>query len=128
VGYTKRLCSSTSALTLLSVNSERCSTDPQATGLKLKPSKCSLLQQEDKYLGYVVGRHRITTNPEKVRAVRDSAVPPDLPSLQVFLELVGYYRQYILNFARYRSAVKPDDSKRGHMQSNRHSSTLKIAW
>jgi len=27
----------------------------RAAGLKLKPSKCALLQQEVKYLGYIVG-------------------------------------------------------------------------
>jgi len=42
-----------------------------ATGLKLKPFKCALLQQEVKYLGHVVGRDEVATNPEKVRAARD---------------------------------------------------------
>jgi len=37
--------------------------------------------------------------PEKVLTVRDWAVPLDLPKLQAFLVLVGYYRQYILDFA-----------------------------
>jgi len=31
--------------------------------------------------------------------VRDWTVPVDLPELRAFLELVGYYRQYIPNFA-----------------------------
>jgi len=66
--------------------------------LKLKPSKCTLLQQEVKYLGHVVGRDGVATDPEKVQAVRDWAVPVDLPELQAFLGLVGYYRQYIPDF------------------------------
>jgi len=70
----------------------------RAAGLKLKPSKCMLLQQEVKYLSHVVGRDGVATNPEKVRAVRDWAVPVDLLELRAFLGLVGYYRQYILNF------------------------------
>jgi len=71
----------------------------RAAGLKLKPSKCALLQREVKYLGHVVGRDKVATDPEKVRAVRDWAVPVDLPELRAFLGLVGYYCQYIPNFA-----------------------------
>jgi len=43
----------------------------RVAGLKLKPSKCVLLQREVKYLGHVVGRDGVATDPEKVRAVRD---------------------------------------------------------
>jgi len=71
----------------------------RAAGLKLKPSKCALLQHEVKYLGHVDGRDGVATDPEKVRAVRDWAVPADLPELRAFLRLVGYYRQYIPDFA-----------------------------
>jgi len=70
----------------------------RAASLKLKPSKCALLQ-EVKYLSHVVGRGGVATDPEKVRAVRDWAVPVDLPELWAFLGLVGYYRQYIQDFA-----------------------------
>jgi len=70
----------------------------RAAGLKLKPSKCALLQCEVKYLGHVVDRDGVATDPEKVRAMRDWAVPVNLPELRAFLGLIGYYRQYILNF------------------------------
>jgi len=49
-------------------------------------------------VGHVVGRDRVATNLEKVRAVRDLAVPVHLPELRAFLGLVGYYRQYIPDF------------------------------
>jgi len=71
----------------------------RAVVLKLKPSKCVLLQHEVKYLGHVVGRDGVATDPEKVRAVRAWAVPVDLPELRAFLGLVGYYHQYIPDFA-----------------------------
>jgi len=70
----------------------------QAAGLKLKPSKCALLQ-EVKNLGHVVGRDGAATDYEKVQAMRDQAVPLDLPELRAFLGSVGYYRQYIPDFA-----------------------------
>jgi len=62
----------------------------RAAGLKLTPSKCALLQREVKYLGHVVGRDGVATDPEKVRAVRDWAAPVDFPELRAFLGLVGY--------------------------------------
>ena len=39
--------------------------------LKLKPSKCELLKKEVKYLGHVVSAGGVSTDPEKVEAVRE---------------------------------------------------------
>jgi len=47
----------------------------------------------------VVGRDGVATDPKKVQAVKEWAVPCDLPELRAFLGLVGYYRQYIPGFA-----------------------------
>jgi len=71
----------------------------RAAGLKLKLSKCALLQQEVKYLGHVVSRDGLATDPEEVRAVQDWTVPQDIHELRAFLGLVGYYRQYLPEFA-----------------------------
>jgi len=61
----------------------------RGAGLKLKPSKCALLQLEVKYL---------VKDPEKVRAIENWVTPQDLSGLWAFLVLVGYYRQYIPDF------------------------------
>jgi len=53
----------------------------RGANFKLKPSKCALLQPEVKYLGHVVGRHRVATDPEKVRAIEDWATPQHLTGL-----------------------------------------------
>ena len=68
-------------------------------GLKLKPSKCSLFQDKVVYLGHVVTRDGIHTDPEKVNAVSKWPVPTSGRDVQQFLGLVGYYRNYIQNFA-----------------------------
>jgi hypothetical protein len=68
-------------------------------GLKLKPSKCSLFQDKVVYLGHVVTRDGIHTDPEKVNAVSKWPVPSSGRDVQQFLGLVGYYRNYIQNFA-----------------------------
>ena len=68
-------------------------------GLKLKPTKCELLQTEVRYLGHVVSQHGVATDPEKIDAVARWPVPTGLKELQAFLGTVGYYRQYIEAFA-----------------------------
>jgi len=52
-----------------------------------------------KYLGHVVGRDGVATDPDKVRAIEDWVTPRNLRCLRAFLGLVGYYRQYIPDFA-----------------------------
>jgi len=75
----------------------------------------------------VAGRDGVATDPEKVRAVRDWAVPGDLPELRAFLGLVGYYHQYIPNFAgiaqpvNWLTANGCNDS--GHRLSSKHLTT-----
>jgi hypothetical protein len=44
-------------------------------GLKLKPSKCELLQKEVKFLGHVVGADGVSTDPAKVEAVEKWVIP-----------------------------------------------------
>jgi len=72
----------------------------RSADLKLKPSKRALLQPEVKYLGHVVGRNGVATNFEKVRVIEDWVTSQDLTGFRAFLGLVGYYRQYIPDFAR----------------------------
>ena len=47
----------------------------QIAGLKLKPSKCSVLQREVAFLGHVMTEEGIKTDPEKIRAVVEWPVP-----------------------------------------------------
>ena len=67
-------------------------------GLKLKPTKCELLQMEAGYLGHVVSQQGVSMDPEKTKAVAQWPVPRDLKGLQALLGTVGYYRQYIAGF------------------------------
>ena len=41
----------------------------KATGLKQKPSKCDLFKQQINYLGHVVSKEGVSTDPEKIKAV-----------------------------------------------------------
>jgi len=74
-------------------------------GLKLKPSKCSLLQKQVSFLGHVVYGEGIRTDPEKVRVVTDWPVPANLREVRSFVGLCSYYRRFVKDFARISSPL-----------------------
>ena len=71
----------------------------QEAGLKLKPRKCAFLQDQVCYLGHVVSREGIATDPEKIRKVETWPVPTSAREVQRFLGFANYYRKFIRSFA-----------------------------
>ena len=47
-------------------------------GLKLKPSKCEIFRQELIYLGHVVSKNGIQTDPKKVKSICKWPVPTNV--------------------------------------------------
>ena len=68
-------------------------------GLKLKAPKCSLFQDEARYLGHVVSANGVQTDPDKIRAVNDWPVPHTKKEVKSFLGLCAYYRRFIGGFS-----------------------------
>ena len=71
----------------------------KGAGLKLKPAKCELLQERVKYLGHVLSTEGVSTDPDKVKAIREWVPPKNTKELQAFLGTTGYYQQYLKNYA-----------------------------
>ena len=71
----------------------------QKIGLKLKTTKCHFLQQQVLYLGHQVSADGIATDPEKIAAVKDWAVPNTIKQLRSFVGFVSYYRKYVHGFS-----------------------------
>ena len=71
----------------------------EAAGLKLKSSKCELLKQQINYLGHVVSKEGVSTDPEKIKAVTDWSQPTTVTEVRSFLGYVSYYR-FIPNFSK----------------------------
>ena len=71
----------------------------RTAGLKLKPSKCSFFKTEMEFLGHHVSQSGIAPLPGKVDAIRHMTQPTSLRDIQVFLGMVGYYRQFIPHFS-----------------------------
>ena len=74
-------------------------------GLKIKPTKCHLLQRSVHYLGHVVSAEGIKTDPEKIRSVSDWPTPSNRKELKQFLGLVSYYRRFVRGFSQLASPL-----------------------
>ncbi|XP_039303430.1 uncharacterized protein LOC120357332 [Solenopsis invicta] len=67
--------------------------------LKLNPEKCYFCRTELKYLGHIVDRRGIRTDPDKVRAVTEWPTPTNIRQIRQFVGLASWYRRFTPNFA-----------------------------
>ena len=72
----------------------------QEANLKLKPSKCCLMQTEVSFLGHIISGEGISTDPEKIKLINEWPAPTNLRQLRGFLGLAGYYRRFVQGYAK----------------------------
>jgi hypothetical protein len=68
-------------------------------GLKLKPSKCHLLQREVGFLGHVLSAEGVRPSPENVEKIVNWSEPTTVKQVQSFLGTANYYRRFIQDYA-----------------------------
>jgi transposase InsO family protein len=68
-------------------------------GMKLKVSKCKVLQEEVEYLGHLVSQEGIQMVPSYVQKILDWPLPQTGKQLKQFLGFIGYYRSFIPDVA-----------------------------
>ena len=68
-------------------------------GLKIKPSKCQLLKGRVAFLGHIVSKDGVSTDPAKVTKVSSWPQPQSATEVRAFLGLCSYYRKYVRSFA-----------------------------
>ncbi|RXN13805.1 Retrovirus-related Pol polyprotein from transposon 412 [Labeo rohita] len=73
-------------------------------GLKLSPEKCCFFQTSVRYLGHVVSKDGVETDPAKVEALKTWPRPTNLKELRAFLGFAGYYRRFVCDYSKI---VKP---------------------
>ena len=68
--------------------------------LSMKLSTCHFFTKEIQYVGHILSTKRIRPLPMKTQAIQNMH-PPKMPKqVCAFLGLVGYYRKFIMNFAK----------------------------
>lgn len=68
-------------------------------GLKLKLKKCSFVQKETNYLGFVINEKGIKPDLNKVEAIRKMQTPTMVKHVRSFIGMCSYYRRFLPNFS-----------------------------
>ena len=63
-----------------------------------KMSKCTFGQTEIEYLGHVISRNGVATDPAKIQIIQQWPSPKNITQLRAFLGLTGYYRRFIKGY------------------------------
>jgi len=77
----------------------------QEANLKLKPSKYKLTQVQVSFLGHLVSKDGLSTDPVKIKLSEDWPVPKNVRELRGFLGLTGYYRRFVQNYSEIVSPL-----------------------
>ena len=92
-------------------------------GLKLKPSKCEFFRSSLKYLGHIVSKNGIATDPRKVKAILDWPKPKTVTEVRSFTGFTNYYRRFIKGYAKVARPLHELTS--GENGKKKHS---KVQW
>jgi hypothetical protein len=68
-------------------------------GLKLKPQKCQLLQEEVTFLGHVVSKDGVKPNPDNIAKIALWPEPKDVTGVRQILGMASYYRRFIRGYS-----------------------------
>lgn len=66
--------------------------------LHLKLSKCSFAQESLEFLGHIISKQGVATDPKKVSIVEQWPVPTNIKEVRSFLGMAGYYRKFVKHF------------------------------
>ncbi|KAH8318292.1 hypothetical protein KR074_002161, partial [Drosophila pseudoananassae] len=72
----------------------------------IQESKCyKFCRKEVKYLGHVIGNGIISTDPDKIAAVRDYLTPRSVKQVRRFLGMTGWYHKFIKDYSAITSPL-----------------------
>ena len=71
-----------------------------AAGLRLKPSKCKFFKLQVTYLGHIVSKDSIETDPKKLEAIKNWPIPKTVTEVRSFLGFTNYYHKFIPKYAQ----------------------------
>uniref|UniRef100_A0AAQ4QW53 Reverse transcriptase/retrotransposon-derived protein RNase H-like domain-containing protein n=1 Tax=Gasterosteus aculeatus aculeatus TaxID=481459 RepID=A0AAQ4QW53_GASAC len=67
--------------------------------LFVKPEKCEFHVSEVSFLGFILSKGSLLTDPKKTQVVRDWPQPSSVKEVQRFIGFANFYRKFIRNFS-----------------------------
>lgn len=91
-----------------------------------------MFKQSISYLGHTVSDQGISTDPEKISAVKDWPAPTNVKELRQFLGFIGYYRRFVKDYAKIiaplNSLLKGHDTHRGKTPRKGNKTIKAVPW
>lgn len=84
----------------------------KSANLTINMNKSSFCRSELKYLGYLVDRYGLRTDPSKIDVILNFPTPKDAKDIKRFLGMCGWYRRFINNFAKIARPLSRLTSKK----------------
>jgi len=82
--------------------------------LRLNPEKCHFCKPELKYLGHIINRQGIRTDPEKIKAMTQWPRPANVRQIRQFVGLASWYRRFIPEFSATAAPLTQLTRKNAH--------------
>lgn len=77
----------------------------KSANLTVNIDKCNFCLPSLKYLGFVVDRHGLRTDPDKVKAMLDYPVPKTATEVKRFIGMCSWYRRFVKDYSTITAPV-----------------------
>ena len=72
----------------------------EEAGLRINPEKCQIIKEEIRFLGHIISKEGVQTDPSKIQAIQNFGKPNCVKKLRSFLGICNYYRRFISDYAK----------------------------